>query len=149
MLASCQLEANSRLGLTQEIIETADKNGNLRAIIDAVRSYRVEEDFSARWSYAREDFEQKLYHKRSKIKVSFVELDDTIPVLGPESKVHENLIWEDFLALLDPKERRIVVLLRNGESKLSEIAKLFGYTNHSPISKALSRIRQKALQHLS
>jgi hypothetical protein len=134
--------------ITKEILEKADSDGRLREIIDAVRCHRVEEDFSPHWSYAREDFERKLYRKRSKIKVRFVELDDTIPVHGPESELHENLLWEDFLALLDAKEREIVILIRSGETKVGEISKLLGYANHSPVSKALARIRRKALEFL-
>ncbi|MDH4207508.1 MAG: sigma-70 family RNA polymerase sigma factor, partial [Anaerolineae bacterium] len=92
---------------TRDMLERADSAGQLRALVDAIRSNRVEDDFSDRWSYEREDFERKLYHKRSKLKVSFVELHDTIPVQGPESEVHEELVWEEFLALLDEKERRV------------------------------------------
>lgn len=36
----------------------ADADGRLRGILDAVRSNRVEDYFSDRWSYAREDFER-------------------------------------------------------------------------------------------
>lgn len=133
----------------QDMVDRADQDGHLRSIIDAVRSNRVEEDFSERWSFAREDFERKLYRKRSKIGVKFVELDDTIPVHGPESEVHEDLLWEDFLAVLDPKERQITVLLRSGHTKLVEIAEHMGYANHSPISKALARIRKKAIEFLN
>ena len=56
--------------MTQYIVEDADAGGRLRAILDAVRSHRVVDDFSARWSFEREDFERKLYRKRSKVKVS-------------------------------------------------------------------------------
>ncbi len=133
---------------TKELIEVADSQGKLRAIIEAVRSNRVEDDFSDHWSYAREDFERKLYHKRSKTKVVFVQLDNTIPVHGPDSECEENLLWEDFIALLDKKERKIVVCLRNGVTKVGEISKILGYANHSPVSKALKRIREKAKQYL-
>jgi hypothetical protein len=133
---------------TKEMIESADSNNQLREIIDAVRSHRIEDDFSACWSYAKEDFERKIYKKRSKIKVTFVELKDTIPVHGPESEVIENILWEDFIALLNQKERRIVVLLRNGTTQLAEISRILGYANHSPISKALTLIRQKAIKFL-
>jgi len=134
---------------TREMVERADSTGKLRSIIDAVRSNRVQDDFSERWSFAREDFERKLYHKRAKVKVAFVELDETIPVHGPESEVDDNLIWEDFVALLDQKERRIVVCLRSGTTRVGEISRILGYANHSPVSKALARIRQKALQYLN
>jgi DNA-binding CsgD family transcriptional regulator len=127
-----------------EMIQYADSRGHLRGIIEAIRSNRVEEDFSSRWSYAREDFERKLYRKRSKVSVKFVELDDTIPVVGPESEIHEDMLWQDLIAVLSPKERQVVVLLRSGYTRLASIAEELGYANHSPVSKALARIRRKA-----
>lgn len=63
-----------------ETIEAADRTGQLRGILDAVRSHRVTDDFSRHWSFAREDFERRLYRKRNKISICFVELTDTIPV---------------------------------------------------------------------
>lgn len=129
---------------TAELVDRADARGQLRGILEAVRGARVEEDFSARWSFAREDFERRLYSKRRKIKIRFVELTDTIPVHGPESEVEDRLIYEDFLAVLDRKERQVVVLLRSGFTRVGEIASQLGYANHSPVSKALARIRRKA-----
>lgn len=129
---------------TAKMIELADSHGNLRAIIDAIKSNRIEDDFSDRWSFEREDFERKLYSKRNKVKVTFVQLDETIPVHGQQSEIHESLLWEDFMAFLDEKERRVVVCLRNGVTKLGEIAATLGYANHSPVSKQLQRIRMKA-----
>ena len=129
---------------TQELIQAADAKGHLREIIDAIRSNRVEDDFSKCWSYAREDFERKLYKKRRKVKVSFVELEDTIPVHGPDSEVEENLLWEDFMGMCDVKEKRVIVVLRKGTTKIGDISKELGYANHSPVSKALARIRAKA-----
>ena len=133
---------------TKEIVGMADKDGKLRGLIDAVRSNRVEDDFSDRWSYERIDFERKLYKKRSKVRVSFVELDDTIPVHGAESEAYENLLWEDFLAILNMKERSVTVCLRNGITKIGDISTMLGYANHSPVSKALKAIRQKAAVYL-
>lgn len=133
---------------TKELVEIADRDGQLRGIIDAVKANRIEDDFSNLWSYAKEDFERKLYHKRAKVRVTFVELDKAEPVHAPTSELHENLLWEDFLALLDVKERRIVVCLKNGATRLSEISERLGYANHSPVSKALKRIRKKAKEYL-
>jgi hypothetical protein len=130
--------------VTKRVVELADRRGQLRGLLDAVRSHRVQDDFSPLWSYAKEDFERKLYSKRSKVKVSFVELDDTIPIHGPDSEVHDNLIWQDLMTLVDEKDRRVVVCLRNGITKRSEISTMLGYANHSPISKALARIQRKA-----
>jgi hypothetical protein len=132
---------------TKQLVEVEDRNGKLRGIIEAVRANRVEDDFSKIWSFAKEDFERKLYSKRSKVKISFVQLDDTIPVHGPDCELVEDLLWEDFITLLDRKERQVVVCLRNGVTKVDEISKILGYSNHSPVSKTLARIRQKAKQY--
>jgi hypothetical protein len=129
---------------TQDLVEIADEHGRLREIIDAVRTNRIEDDFSNLWSYAKEDFERKLYRKRAKVRVTFVELDKAKPVHAPTSELHEDLLWEDFMVLLNAKERRIVVCLKNGITRVSDISKKLGYANHSPISKALKQIRRKA-----
>lgn len=126
-----------------ETVEAADSTGQLRDVIDAVRSHRLADDFSARWSNAREDFERKLYRKRNKVRVRFVELTDTIPVQSPESEVLGKLVTSDFLALLDSQQREIVVLLSSGYRQ-HEIAELLGYANHSPISKKLAQVRRQA-----
>lgn len=128
-------------------IEAADETGNLRGILDAVRSNRVEDDFSDRWSFAREDFERKLYRKRSKIRVRFVELKDTIPVQGPESEIVGLTVTNDFLTLLDGPNRQIVVLLNSGVTSQSEIAQILGYANHSAVSKRLKQIQKKAASY--
>ncbi|WP_433177384.1 hypothetical protein [Actinoallomurus sp. CA-150999] len=135
--------------VVQSTVEHADADGQLRGILDAVRSHRVEDDFSEVWSYAREHFERKLYSKRSKVRVRFVELTDTIPVQGPETEVLDGLVYADFLALLEPKERQVVVLLNSGVTKLTEVAGLLGYKNHSPISKRLAQIQKKAAAHFA
>lgn len=44
--------------ITDLVVEAADRQGQLRQLIDAVRSNRVADDFSPIWSYAREDFER-------------------------------------------------------------------------------------------
>jgi hypothetical protein len=134
---------------TQEIIQTADQAGQLRGIMDAIKSNRVVDDFSSRWSFAREDFERKLYSKRSKVKISFVELKDTLAVHSPRSEYTDDLLWQDFSALLNKRERHVVVCLRNGTTKLTDIAQTLGYANHSPVSKALARIRKKAASFLN
>lgn len=129
---------------TQELVDIADENGQLRGIMDAVRTNRIQDDFSNIWSNAKEDFERKLYRKRAKVRVTFVELDEAKPVHAPTSELHENLLWEDFMVLLNQKERRIVVCLKNGITRVGEISKKLGYVNHSPVSKSLKQIRRKA-----
>jgi hypothetical protein len=131
-----------------ELVEIADKNGNLRAIIDAVKSNRVIEDFSQKWSFEKEDFERKIFRKRNKYKVQFVELTGSIPVHGPCSETEDNNIWEDFITILDQKERNIIVLISNGYTKMKDISQVLGYANHSPVSKALKKIRKKAIDFI-
>jgi hypothetical protein len=130
--------------MLERTVEAADLDGKLRGILEAVRKNRVEDDFSDCWTYEREDFARKLYRKRSKIGVRFVELTDTIAVQGPETEVVDRLVLGDFLALLDERNRQIVVLLRSGHTKLTEIAALLGYSNHSAVSKRLNQIRKLA-----
>ena len=132
------------LAATEEMLDHADHDGRLRAILETVRSNRVVDDFSPCWSFARKDFERKLYKKRSKVKVTFVELEDTIPVHGPDAEVEADRIWQDLFALADVRERKVIVCLRSGVTKVGDIAKDLGYANHSPVSKALDRIRKKA-----
>lgn len=60
----------------------------------------------------KEDFDRTLNHKRSKITVTFVELDDTTPVHGPETEVIGQLACGDFPTLLNPRDREVVVVLR-------------------------------------
>jgi hypothetical protein len=129
--------------MVAEVVEAADTTGRLKGILEAVRSHRVADDFSSQWSNAREDFERRLYRKRNKVQVRFVELTDTIPVQSPESEVLGKLVTSDFLALLDSQQREIVVLLSSG-FRQHEIAERLGYANHTPISKKLARIRRQA-----
>lgn len=82
-------------------------------------------DFSSQWSNARGDFERKLYRKRNKVQVRFVELTDTVPIQGPESEVLGSLVTSDFLALIDSKQREIAVLLSSGYRQ-HEIAEHLG-----------------------
>lgn len=125
-------------------VAQADADGRLRAILDAVRAHRVEEDFSPHWTYAKEDFERKLYRKRSKVQVKFVELTDTIPVQGPETEIVDRMVFGDFLTLLNARDREVVVLLYSGATTLTEVADIMGYRNHSAVSKRLERIRKLA-----
>lgn len=95
-------------------------------------------------NYEREDFERKLHRKRSKVKVIFVEMPDTVPIYAEDTEVHERILWGDFMALLDAKKRRVAICLRRGSVGVVDIAKELGYANHSPVSKALAKIRRKA-----
>lgn len=47
------------------------------------------------------------------------------------------MVFADFLALLDERQRPVVVLLHSGVTKLTDVASILGYSNHSAISKHL------------
>ncbi|WP_424187605.1 hypothetical protein ACOBQX_07340 [Actinokineospora sp. G85] len=58
-----------------------------------------------------------------------------------------NLVTNDFLTLLDARNRQIVVLLNSGVTSKTEIADVLGYANHSAVSKRLAQIRRAAEAH--
>jgi hypothetical protein len=58
-----------------------------------------------------------------------------------------HLVTSDFLAMLDARNRQIVVLLQSGMTSKTEIADVLGYANHSAISKRLVQIRRAAEAH--
>ncbi len=55
-----------------------------------------------------------------------------------------NLVANDFLTLLDARNREIVVLLDSGVTNRTEIADMLGYANHSAMSKRPAQIRHAA-----
>lgn len=134
------------LEAAKQMVALADGGGRLRSIIDAIESHRIEDDFSDKWSTQKIDFERK-FHK-SRVKVNFVELRDAAPIHGPWSELHENRLWSDLAAIVNPRDRRVIVLLREGITAVGEISEKLGYKNHSPVSKALSRIKAKVSEVL-
>jgi len=60
------------------------------------------------------------------------------------TEVEGQIVTADFMALLNVREREIVVLLNSGLTNLTDVAKELGYANHSPISKKLAKIRKQA-----
>jgi hypothetical protein len=131
-----------------ETVEAAKSVGRLQEILDAIRSNRVEDDFSQRWSHAREDFERQLYGKRRKFKLVFIELEDVTPIVSPESDIIDQIVLSDFMSVIDEKNRQIVMLVTSGESNLSEVGRQLGYANNSAVQKRLRKLAVKAKRHL-
>lgn len=134
--------------VTIKMIEKANQQNKLNEIIDLVKSNRIVDDFSEKWSYAKEDFERRIYRKRNKVKVNFVEIEDYIPMHSAEAEIEGDMLWDDFISLLSSNEKRIVVCLRKGITKHKEISEELGYKGSSVISKKLSKIRIKAEKFL-
>ncbi len=63
---------------------------------------------------------------------------------GPETEVEDRMVFLDFLALLDTKDRQIVVVLSSGVTTLTDVADILGYGSRSAVSKRLTRIREQA-----
>lgn len=82
------------------------------------------------------------------MKVTFVELDDRILFLDGDAKLDGNMLCRNLMSVVDPRDRRVVVLMHKGITGAKEIAHTLGYANHSPVSKALARIRHKAARWL-
>ena len=57
------------------------------------------------------------------------------------------MLFADFLALLDKRERQVVILLQSGVTRVGDVASILGYKNHSPVSKRLAKIRKKAAEY--
>jgi hypothetical protein len=58
-----------------------------------------------------------------------------------------SLVTNDFIAMLDTRNRQIVVLLQSGMTSMTEIADVLGYANHSPVSRRLAQIRRAVEAH--
>jgi hypothetical protein len=125
-------------------VEAADQTGRLRGILDAVRSHRIVDDFSSRWSYAREDLRTQAARQTSQGQgdVRRADRHHAGPRAGKRSAGQRG--HERFLALLDARNRQIVVLLSSGVTRKTEIANILGYANHSAVSKRLAQIRRTA-----
>jgi hypothetical protein len=142
---------------TEMMVERADQTSNIRAIVDAIRRNRAEEDFSPYWTHEREAFERAVYHKRAKTKVLFIEIPDSAKIHSPSHEiegsdsiagVEREIDFSLFEASLDPKARQVFVLLRNGKGP-TDIARSLGYANHSPVSKQLAKLRRLARNFLA
>lgn len=126
-----------------EAIAGARAVESLENVVDLLLSNATHEDFADRYSWVKEDFERSFYSKRARVKVTLVETVDDFPVwTSNEPQGYENILYRDMLALLDIKERHLVVALRHGKT-LTEIAEDLGYKSHSPISRAVSALKEK------
>jgi hypothetical protein len=77
------------------------------------------------------------------------ELIDTVPVHGPAGpRTAERGRGEpgdnDFMTMVDERNRQIMVLFSSGVTNRVEIAELLGYARRSSVSKRLAQIRKAA-----
>lgn len=116
---------------------------SIRPVVETLLSSQDHDDFSSRNSWIKEDFERSFYSKRAKTKVTLVETFDDFPVWAVEdNKGYEDVLFRDVLATLEPKERRIVIALRQGK-RVSEISRDEGLAGHAAISRRMVSLKAK------
>ena len=106
------------------------------------------EDFPDKgWSYVKEDVHRRFYRKprkgRGRMQVVCVESVDDFPVVdSSDIMIEEDELLRSVMVILEPRERKVVVLLRCGRTQ-NEIAKELGLRSHSGVSRLVQRIEAK------
>lgn len=131
----------------EEVIQCAiDGDGvleSLEPVVDLLHRHRTHDDFSAAHSWIKEDFERSFYSKRAKLKVDLVETIDDAPAYTLEpNEPYESVLFRDVIAVLDQKERRLVVALRSGKNA-STIAREAGLRGHASVSRRIAALKAK------
>lgn len=137
----------------EEVIQCAiDGDGvldSLQPVVDLLHRHRTHDDFSAAHSWIKEDFERSFYSKRAKVKVDLVETVDDSPAYALEpSEPYESVLFRDVIAVLDQKERRLVLALRSGKSA-STIAREAGLRGHASVSRRIAALKAKVARLLN
>jgi hypothetical protein len=130
-----------------EVIDAAISGGGVLASLDPVvevlNTHRCHDDFAARHSWIKEDFERSFYSKRAKLKVDLVETVDDAPVwASADNEGYEHALFRDVLSFLDLREKRLVLALRSGKT-VSDIASQQGLSGHASISRKIKALKQK------
>ena len=80
---------------------------------------------------------------RARLKVEFLETLDDVPVWDTDGTAgYENALFRDVLAVLDLKERRLILALPQGET-ISDIAAAEGLRGHAAVSRRVQRVKRK------
>ena len=137
----------------EEVIQCAiDGDGvleSLEPVVELLHRHRTHDDFSAIHSWIKEDFERSFYSKRAKLKVDLVETIDDAPAYTLEpNEPYECVLFRDVIAVLDQKERRLVVALRSGKNA-STIAREAGLRGHASVSRRIAALKAKVARLLA
>lgn len=116
---------------------------SLDPVVEVLTTHRCHDDFAARHSWIKEDFERSFYSKRAKLKVDLVETVDDAPVwASTDNEGYEHALFRDVLSFLDLKEKRLVLALRSGRT-VSDIASQQGLSGHASISRKIKALKLK------
>lgn len=137
----------------EEVVQSAiDGDGVLESIepvIQLLHQHRTHDDFSSANSWIKEDFERSFYSKRAKLKVDLMETVDDAPAYALEpSEQYESVLFRDVIAVLDQKERRLIIALRLGKNA-STIAREAGLRGHASVSRRIAALKAKVERLLS
>jgi len=136
-------DADEREDVLKAAIDGDGVMESLEPVIDLLHRHRVHEDFSDRHSWIKEDFERSFYSKRSRLKVDLLETVDDAPAYDLEpNEPYEQVLFRDIIAMLDQKERRLVIALRMGKNA-STIARESGLRGHASVSRRIAALKAK------
>ncbi len=134
-------DPDEREDVVQSAIDGDGVMESLDPVIELLHSHHVHEDFSARHSWIKEDFERSFYSKRAKLKMDLIETIDDAPAYDVDVP-YEQVLFRDVIAMLDQKERRLVLALRMGKNA-STIAREGGLHGHASVSRRIAALKTK------
>lgn len=121
---------------------------SLEPVIELLHRQRAHEDFSARNSWIKEDFERSFYSKRARLKVDLVETIDDAPAYDVSAnEPYEAVLFRDLLAFLNVPERRLLLAVREGRTA-SEIAANEGLRGHASVSRRIAALKTRVARLL-
>lgn len=116
---------------------------SITPVVDALLSQGAHEDFAETYSWIKDSFERSFYHRRAKLKVSLVQTTDDAPCWdADEPSGYDAVLFRDVLAMLDLKDRHLVIGLRHGEN-LSSLARASGLRSHAGLARRLKALRAR------
>jgi hypothetical protein len=144
-----EFDADEREDVIQCAIDGDGVLESLEPVVELLHRHRTHDDFSAAHSWIKEDFERSFYSKRAKVKVDLVETIDDAPAYTLEpNEPYESVLFRDVIAVLDQKERRLVVALRSGKNA-STIAREAGLRGHASVSRRIAALKAKVARLLN
>lgn len=144
-----EFDADEREDVIQCAIDGDGVLESIEPVVELLHRHRTHDDFSAAHSWIKEDFERSFYSKRAKVKVDLVETIDDAPAYTLEpNEPYESVLFRDVIAVLDQKERRLVVALRSGKNA-STIAREAGLRGHASVSRRIAALKAKVARLLN
>ena len=141
-------DADEREDVLRAAVDGEGVMESLDPVIEMLHTHRAHEDFSDRHSWIKEDFERSFYSKRARLKVDLVEtIDDAAAYDLEANEPYEQVLFRDVIAMLDQRERRLVIALRMGKNA-STIARDSGLNGHASVSRRITALKAKLARFL-